>query len=240
MHSLAIAVPIRPGKTEDWRRYAQALANEHRDEMNEDFRRFRTLREIAWLQQTQNHDMAILFWEVEDPELHRQQFQEIMASDEPFYVWQRESMMDLFGFDPTQPRPPMPELVHDHQVNGGGDGYAVTSTAIVVPLKHGKEERWKQHTRELISSRRTDVERDWQRFGIHRAASWLQQTTNGHQAILVWELDDPSRLTERSQLISESEEDYYAELRKSLSDVFDIDRVGKTQPAELIFEYRAT
>lgn len=116
MHTIAIAMPIKPGKTEAWRRYVSELDGRWREERDADFRRFGVRRNAAWLQQTPNGDMAIIYWDVEDPELHSQQFQEIMTSSDEYYTWVRDNLTDIFGFSPGQERPLLPELVADYRV----------------------------------------------------------------------------------------------------------------------------
>lgn len=116
MHSIAIAVPIKPGKTEAWKQYAADLSGRWATDRDKDYRRFGIHRAAAWLQRMPNGDMAILYWDVDDQELHRQQFQEVMTSNEEYYTWVRESLTDIFGFDPEHDRPLLPELVADYRV----------------------------------------------------------------------------------------------------------------------------
>lgn len=116
MPSTAIAMPIKPGKTEAWKQYVSDLDGRWREERYADHRRFGVRRNAAWLQQTPNGDLAILYWEVDDLDLHSRQFQEIMTSNDEYYTWVRENLMDIFGFNPNQERPPLPELIADHRV----------------------------------------------------------------------------------------------------------------------------
>ncbi len=116
MQRIAIAAPIKPGKTEAWLQYIAELKNEWETEWKADFRKFGIDNESAWLQKTPNGDLAILLWEVRDPELHRQQFEELMTSNEDFHVWSRNNLMDIFGFEPAQERPPLPEQVAHFEV----------------------------------------------------------------------------------------------------------------------------
>lgn len=117
MHSIAIAMPIKPGKTEKWKQYVAELNGRWRDEREADCRRFGIRRNAGWLQQTPDGDLAIIYWEVDDPELHAQEFKEIMTSNDEYHTWVRENLTDIFGFDPNQERPPLPELVADYRVS---------------------------------------------------------------------------------------------------------------------------
>lgn len=109
--------------------------------------------------------------------------------------------------------------------------------AIAVPIKPGKAKLWKERTRQLMNSRRGDVEDDWRRFGIHRSTSWLQRTSQGDIAILYWEVDDPRKLQERTEIIMTSDDEYYVELRESLTDIFEVEP-GQSRPSpELVSDF---
>lgn len=114
----------------------------------------------------------------------------------------------------------------------------MTSIAIAVPLRPEMSATWRDRTRELMENRRDEVEADWRRYGIRRSASWLQRTAHGDLAILYWEVDDPSKLEERSELIAKSEDEYHRSLRKTLAEVFEF---GPGQPrpsSELVADFR--
>lgn len=238
MHSLAIAMPIKPGKTEAWKQYVRGLDERWREERDADYRRFGVQRNAAWLQKTPNGDLAIIYWEVEDPELHSLQFKEIMSSNDEYYTWVRDNLTDIFGFDPNQDRPPLPELVADYRLPAGAEGLNGAVLAVAVPVNPGKADDWKQRTRELMEKRRSEVESDWRRFGIHRGSSWLQETPEGELAILYWELDDPRKLTERTEVMMTSGDDYYMTLRESLADIFDFSGPQSRPVSELVADYR--
>jgi len=108
MTTISFATPILPGKLETWRRFNQetlgTMAEGH-DALNQ---RAGVTRELAWLQQTPEGDMAIIFMEVSRPD---QLFAELATSDDPYAAWFRQQTLDIHGLDLTQiADAPMPEL----------------------------------------------------------------------------------------------------------------------------------
>jgi hypothetical protein len=114
MASMAFALPLTPGKTEEWRRWSEELAGPRRAEYEASRRRLGVTVERAYLQHTPQGDLNVVYLESED--LGRA-FQELAASQDPFDVWFRQRARDLFsGLDLAQPLPaPLSELVF----NGG-------------------------------------------------------------------------------------------------------------------------
>src|SRR5689334_3436962 len=110
MAMTAFAVPLTPGKTEEWRQWSAELVGPRNEEYLASRRRLGMITERVYLQQTPQGDMAVIVAEAED--LARV-YQGLATSQEPFDVWFRERAKDLFsGLDLTQPAPPN-ELVFD-------------------------------------------------------------------------------------------------------------------------------
>lgn len=105
MPSQAFAVPILPGKQEAWRDFLHAMREDRRAEYQNSRTRLGISREMVWHQQTPNGDLALIFWEGDDPE---QIFQRLAASPEHFDVWFRKQALEIHGLDFSQPptRPP--------------------------------------------------------------------------------------------------------------------------------------
>lgn len=116
MESMAQAVPIRPGKTEAFKRYLAEETGSHRSERDAFHRKNGIHREATWLQPTPDGDLAIFYFEGDDLDQIVAAFGEIMTSDEPFLVWAREHLIDCLGLDPSQPPPPTPEKLADTTV----------------------------------------------------------------------------------------------------------------------------
>jgi len=68
-------------------------------------------REVAYLQQTPQGDMAVVYFEVQDiPSV----FEGFGRSQEPFDVWFREQVKEIHGIDFSEPLPgPLPEAIVD-------------------------------------------------------------------------------------------------------------------------------
>lgn len=112
MASLAFALPLTPGKTDEWRRWSEELLGPRHSEYKASRGRLGITTERAFLQQTPQGDMVIVYLESDD--LMRA-FQALATSQDPFDVWFRQRSQDLFsGLDLSQPPPgPLAELVFD-------------------------------------------------------------------------------------------------------------------------------
>ena len=108
--SLAIALPIVPGKTEDFRRWAKDQNGIHRAEFADFMHRAGISRACAYLVHTPQGDMAIQYSEGDNPAGAYQYF---AASPHPFDKWNRQQLAALHGVDFGQPMPRLPELGYD-------------------------------------------------------------------------------------------------------------------------------
>ena len=110
MASIAFALPLTPGKTQEWRQWSQEMVGPRQSEYKASRQRLGITTEQSFLQQTPQGDMAVIYIEAADP---GRAFQGLATSQDPFDVWFRQRVKDLFnGVDLTQPQPP-PELVFD-------------------------------------------------------------------------------------------------------------------------------
>lgn len=113
MASIASATPILPGRLEAWRRFAQDMQGAWREEHQASRRHLGITTERAYYQQTAQGDPAIVYLEADDI---GRVFQGMATSQEPFDVWFREQVLEIHGWDLTQPAPePPPEVVLDWQ-----------------------------------------------------------------------------------------------------------------------------
>ena len=111
MASLASAFPILPGKTEQWKHFSQEMAGPRRNEFEASRKRLGVSREVAYLQQTPQGDMVVVYVEARDIS---SVFEGFGRSQEPFDVWFREQVKDIHGVDFSQPLPgPLPEAIVD-------------------------------------------------------------------------------------------------------------------------------
>lgn len=112
MQSLAFAMPITPGKTEEWQACSRELEGARREEYLASRKRLGVEVERAFLQHTPQGDFNIIYLEGEDLV---QSFQQLAISQESFDVWFRQRAKELFsGLDLSQPAAEPPStLVFD-------------------------------------------------------------------------------------------------------------------------------
>jgi hypothetical protein len=106
----AVAFPIAPGKTEEWRKFIGELNGaRHADYVAS--RKGMGVRERAFLQATPMGDLVIVTLEGDSP---GEAFGTFVTSSDPFARWFVETVNEIHGIDIAQASAgPMPELVVD-------------------------------------------------------------------------------------------------------------------------------
>ena len=97
MPLMAVAFPILPGKTDEWRAWMAELNGSRRDEFIES-RRQAGVHERTFLQPTPMGDLVIVTLEGEDP---GRAFGQIMSADDAFTRWFIERATSIHGIDPS-------------------------------------------------------------------------------------------------------------------------------------------
>jgi hypothetical protein len=111
MASLAMALPLLPGKAGNWKRWCQEMAETRLNEFQASRKRLGITREASFLQQTPQGDMGVLYIEAEDIP---RALQGLATSQDAFDVLFRQKTQELFGLDLAQPPSgPPPETVFD-------------------------------------------------------------------------------------------------------------------------------
>jgi hypothetical protein len=109
---IASAIPILPGKTEEWKAFMSELRGRHFAEFAASRKRL-GVRERTFLQQTPMGDFVLVTLEGNDPEAA---FAEFGKGNDEFTRWFVDCVKAIHGFDLTQPpQGPMPELVIDSE-----------------------------------------------------------------------------------------------------------------------------
>src|SRR4051812_11271346 len=112
MALFAMALPISPGKMDEWRRFIGELSGPRNAEYKASRERA-GVRERAFLQQTPHGDLVILTLEGENPGAAMGAFGQ---GSDPFTEWFVAQVQEIHGVDLRQPPPgPLPELVVDSQ-----------------------------------------------------------------------------------------------------------------------------
>ncbi len=97
MPLMAVAFPILPGKTAEWRAWMEELNGPRRDEFDES-RRLAGVHERTFLQSTPMGDLVIVTLEGDDP---GQAFGRMMGADDAFTKWFIERATSIHGVDPS-------------------------------------------------------------------------------------------------------------------------------------------
>jgi hypothetical protein len=112
MELVAFAVPILPGRTDQWLRFNDELNGSRRGEFEASRRRL-GVRERAFLQATPQGDSVIVTFEGDDPE---GAFRGLGVGDDEFTRWFVQQVKEIHGMDLTQPAQwPLPKLGHDSE-----------------------------------------------------------------------------------------------------------------------------
>jgi len=104
---LAFAAPILPGKTEQWKKFANDLTTRYRNEFIES-RKNLGIYERAFYQTTPNGDIVIITLEGQNPEAALAKFGH--GTDE-FSKWFTAQVKEIHGMDLTQKPAHLPELM---------------------------------------------------------------------------------------------------------------------------------
>ena len=96
MAALAFVASILPGKQEAWRRFYQGLEGSRRHQYEELHKRLRITKELVWLIEMPQGDVAIAYLEADDPE---RMIPDLAASNLPFDCWFKEQLLILYGLD---------------------------------------------------------------------------------------------------------------------------------------------
>ncbi|MDX5346341.1 MAG: hypothetical protein LPJ89_03085 [Hymenobacteraceae bacterium] len=120
MPLLAFAVPVLPGKTDQWMAMT-AEARGNRNNAYRETRRKQGIRERCFLQHTPNGDFVIVTLEGENPQ---KALQELGKTDDDFTRWFVQQVEEIHGFNLKQANAiPVPELMID-----SGEDYGQQNT----------------------------------------------------------------------------------------------------------------
>jgi len=98
MPLMAVAFPILPGKTAEWRTWMEELNGPRRQEFVESRRRA-GVHERTFLQPTPMGDLVIVTLEGDDP---GRAFGQMLSADDAFTKWFIERAKAIHGLDPAE------------------------------------------------------------------------------------------------------------------------------------------
>ena len=90
---------IQPGKREEARAIFQEIQRDRREEYEASRRRLGIREERVWFQSLPDGEMAVVYWEGDDP---RAALQAFASSDDPFDEWLRERGREVYNFEPQE------------------------------------------------------------------------------------------------------------------------------------------
>ena len=106
---LAMAIPILPGKEQEWAKWHHELKTTHYREFVASRKRL-GVRERVFLQHSPTGDVVIVLLKGDDPAAALSQFG---TGDDEFTRFFADGVMRLHGFDIKQPPASLPELMID-------------------------------------------------------------------------------------------------------------------------------
>ena len=107
MASLALAIPVLPGKTEAVRKMFETIKSEKWKEYDQSQKRSGLKKERDFLQSTPMGDTLVFYLEADD---FNKAFSEFAASKDPFDVWFKQEIKNVSGVDFNEPSSgPLPE-----------------------------------------------------------------------------------------------------------------------------------
>jgi hypothetical protein len=90
---------IQPGKREAAKAIFEEIRGTRRSEYEASRRPLGIREEKVWFQSLPQGEMAVVYWEGDDP---RAALQEFASSDDPFDEWLRERGREVYHFEPSQ------------------------------------------------------------------------------------------------------------------------------------------
>jgi hypothetical protein len=115
MAMFAMAVPILPGKTDQWRRFMDELKGPRMREFSESRRRM-GVHERTFLQSTPQGDFVVVTLEGDDP---AGAFVRFSQMNDDFSRWFLQQVVEIHGLDLSQAaQAPLPTLMIDSHAGG--------------------------------------------------------------------------------------------------------------------------
>jgi hypothetical protein len=89
--------PIQPGKRDEARAIFEEIRTSRREEYEASRKRLGIREERVWFQSLPDAEMAVVYWEGDDP---RAALQAFASSDDPFDEWLKERGREVYHFEP--------------------------------------------------------------------------------------------------------------------------------------------
>lgn len=228
MESIAFAVPILPGKTDEMRLIAGESMGKRKKEHAESRDRMGILREYSWVQKSPRGDMLIMYMEADDMKAATETF---MNSQEPYDVWQRQQLHYVTGIDygKADEGPSWPETLFE--VYGETAAHAVP-VAMLMPVIAGKSGELRAWFDELKGPRCDELRNYAERAGIAKEGWYLQEAPMGDMLIDYILVEDPEQSL---RSFARSDHPFDAWFKEKLMELTGVDlgRTGRMPFAEM-------
>jgi hypothetical protein len=183
MTSLAMALPVKPGKAGQLRALTNELLGARRQEFEASERRIGLTREGQYLQPSPMGDLLLIWVEGADVMASLTSF---VQSFEPVDAWWKEQLLDITGVDLNQPPEAAPEVLLDWSAPGADQK---ESLAMALPVQPGKAAQLRAVRDELLGARRQEFEESFDHLGVTREAWYLQPSPMG-DLFIFWATGD--------------------------------------------------
>jgi hypothetical protein len=90
---------IQPGKREEAKAIFEEIRGSRQSEYEASRRRLGIREERVWFQSLPQVDMAVVYWEGDDP---RAPLQEFASSEDPFDEWLKQRGREVYHFEPAE------------------------------------------------------------------------------------------------------------------------------------------
>ncbi len=235
MSSTAIAFRIMPGMTPSALDFIKEAVGPRLAEHDESRRHLGIRLEKAWIENTNEGDMLVFFFEGDDLEASMSMLGE---SNSMFDLWYREKMFTLTGDDLCDYRQTKPaDLIFESSVETPNEGAA--STAVVLHVLPGEKGEMLEFVKGLAGPR-TEEYRDFlSRHGLQRVRIYLQERSHGETAVLYAEGKDPGSSIAAFARSSQPFDAWQREMMLKINGT-DFIRRRKAPPPHLLLEWKAT
>jgi hypothetical protein len=123
MPMYAFVAPIRPNKTEDFRRFVSELNGSRKTEYEDSRKKAGITRENIFLQKTSMGEMVAI---IQEAETEQGALDSLRSMKDPFNVWYFQRLKDIHGADLVSAPLPVNELLLDYRTDSARSGAKTT------------------------------------------------------------------------------------------------------------------
>ena len=184
---VGLAIPIRAGQTEAWRRAIVELTGPRYDEYEASRRRMGITSQTTFLQQTPMGDFAVIH--LTGPDVH-QTFRAMAESQDPWDVSWRRLTENLHGFDFGKGEAVAPKVELAFSTSSADAGASAKPYMFIVPVVDLGA--FRALAADLGGRKREAYERSRARIGVQREAAFLETTAAGSVVVVYWRAAEPA------------------------------------------------